>query len=128
MVTPAAGPTYTIQKAKAEDANYAVVGLPADAKLIAPAAANGAAEAFAALTFNDVRKNTATAKPTVKATVTRFDGKSIEFVGARDGDRAYLAAISGDAELTARLTGWEYEVPAWKFDQIFKPRDELLAK
>ncbi len=128
VVTPPTGEAYVVQKAKADEANYTIANLPAGAQLASPAAPNGIAEAFAGLTFNDVRKTTATAKPTARATVKRFDGKSLEFVGARDGDRTYLAAVSGDPAMLTRLQGWEYELPAWKFEQIFKPRAELLAK
>lgn len=32
------------------------------------------------------------------------------------------------SKANAQLTGWVYEIPAWKYDSIFKPIDELIKK
>ena len=32
------------------------------------------------------------------------------------------------SKANAQLTGWVYEIPAYKYDAIFKPVDELIKK
>jgi hypothetical protein len=32
------------------------------------------------------------------------------------------------SKANAQLTGWVYEIPAYKYDTIFKPLDELIKK
>jgi hypothetical protein len=123
-ITPVSGPNYTVKRERNDQPNLALVDIPAGAAVASPAAPNGAADALVALTFTDVRKASGTAA-TVKADYQLFDGKAFSLAGFREGDRAFIAA-SGAADLTQRLAGWEFEIPTWKFVQIFKPRADLL--
>jgi hypothetical protein len=96
--------------------------------------------------------------PTDVATYRTFDGQVIEFSGHRDGDKAFVAiaarrdpqlaaqfpkpaapdkaapaAAATPAEqtverLTARTQGVEFEIPAYKYDAIFKKPEDLLEK
>ena len=57
--------------------------------------------------------------------------------GQKDGDRHYVSVeprstakeTATEAQtLEARLKGWQYEIPAYKYDGLFKPLEELLKK
>ncbi|MEZ5473376.1 MAG: DUF4340 domain-containing protein [Steroidobacteraceae bacterium] len=129
-VVPAEGPAYTAARDRTGQADMVLVDLPKHAKLAAPDAANAATAALANLTFDDVQERDAIAKgATSRATYTFFDGRSLTIAGRRDAGQTYVAIVAAsDTELTERTKGWEFELPGWKFDQLFKPRAELLAK
>jgi hypothetical protein len=127
VVTPTEGPAYTAQRASAEDANLVLQDIPAGKAVASPAAANATADALAALTFDDVRKQSATSAAKARAEFKLFDGKAFALAGAREGERTYIA-VSGDGTIAGRLAGWEFEIPSWKYNQIFKPRAELLQQ
>jgi hypothetical protein len=87
-----------------------------------------------------------------------FDGAVLEFSGHRDGAKAYVAvAASRDSalaaqfpesppataakpavpakpadqtveKLAARAAGLQYEIPAYKYEALFKPQEDLLEK
>jgi hypothetical protein len=66
-----------------------------------------------------------------------FDGLAVELAGHKEGERHYLSGAArstakeaaAEAEkLNAKLAGWEFEIPAYKYDAIFKPLEELLAE
>ena len=64
-----------------------------------------------------------------------FDGLEITLTGRKDGPRSLIslavqssaAAGAGDAQqLSARVAGWEFQIPDYKYAAIFAPLDELL--
>jgi hypothetical protein len=66
-----------------------------------------------------------------------FDGLSIDVAGRKDGTRTLVSFTPGstaketEAEaqtLAARLKGWEFEIPSYKYDGLFRPLDDLLKK
>jgi len=66
-----------------------------------------------------------------------FDGLQIDLQGHQEGDQRFIAlttqASSKDHEeeartLNARFTGWEFEIPSYKYDALFRPLDDLLKK
>jgi hypothetical protein len=92
------------------------------------------------------------------ATWRTFDGQVIEIAGRRNGEKAFItvtahrdAALAAQfpapapaapaatpappkpstqtvERLTARVSGVEFEIPAYKYDALFKPQEELLEK
>ena len=62
---------------------------------------------------------------------------SVDVTGRKDGTRTLIsvAATSTDKAteaqaqaLAARTQGWEFEIPAYKYDAIFRPLEDLLQK
>lgn len=71
------------------------------------------------------------------ATFHTFDGLTLDLSGHQEGDQRFIAlaaqASSKDHEdeakaLNARLAGWEFEIPSYKYDSLFRPLDDLLKK
>jgi hypothetical protein len=100
----------------------------------------------------------AAATATDHATFRTFDGQVLDFSGHRDGAKAYVTVAASrdpalaaqfpenppDAKakpatpakpadqtvekLAARTAGLEYEIPAYKYEALFKPQEDLLEK
>jgi hypothetical protein len=131
---PAQGPAFTASRAKAEQNDFTVSPLPKGRELSSPGAADALAAALSSLNLDDVSK--APASPAAAHAVVRtFDGLEITLSGRKDGGRSLLtlsaqssaAAGAADAQqLDARLTGWEFQVPDYKYAAIFVALDELL--
>ena len=91
-----------------------------------------------ALTLDDVRKGGSTADPpAARATYQTFDGLEIELAGRKDGTHSLIAITASSTaketaaeaeQLAARLSGWEFEIPDYKYNAIFAPLEELLRK
>jgi hypothetical protein len=136
---PAQGAPYKAARDKAQDANFNVSPLPKGRALSSPAAADGLGAALSTLTLDDVHKAAAPAAGTAPAHATfrTFDGLQLELAGRKDGPHA-LVTISARSSapvtaaeaqtLTARLSGWEFEIPDYKYGLIFTPLEDLLAK
>jgi hypothetical protein len=113
--------------------------VPKGRSLSTSSAANGAASALASLVLDDVRrvpKEPADPRKLDTASFTTFDGLTLEVTGRKDGNRRFITARaeSGSKEtsteadsLNARLAGWEFEVPVYKYAVIFRPLEEMLA-
>jgi len=136
---PASGATYSVARDKKEQADFAVSPLPKGRELTSAAAAEPITTALGSLTLDDVRKGGgATAGPPAARAIYRtFDGLEVEVTGRKDGTHALIAITprstaketAAEAEqLAARLTGWEFEIPDYKYNAIFTPLEELLRK
>jgi Domain of unknown function (DUF4340) len=135
---PAQGPAFSASREKKDDANFTVAPLPKGRVLTGPAAAAPLTAGLSSLTLDDVHKGSAPADAQVSHAVFRtFDGLEVEVSGRKDGARALVAitarstAKETEAEaqkLNARLNGWEFEIPDYKYTAIFTPLEELLQK
>ncbi len=133
---PGTGAAFTASRAKAEQNDFTVSPLPKGRELASPQAANAMAAALSSLTLEDVSKAAAPADARPDRAVFRtFDGLEVSVSGRKDGARALisLSAQSGDAagaadaqRLSARLAGWEFQVPDYKYAAIFASLDDLL--
>jgi len=137
LVHPATGPSYTVTRASAQQANFTVPQVPKGRELMDPGAADPVASALAGLTLEDVRKAPATkpAPAPEHATFHTFDGLTLDVTGSKDGDRRFLAlhavadakATQAEAErIDSRWDGREVEVLGYKYDTFFRPLDQLL--
>jgi Domain of unknown function (DUF4340) len=135
---PAQGPAYVASREKKEQSNFTVGPLPKRRALTGPAAAEPLAASLASLALDDVRKVTSAgdAAP-AHAVFSTFDGLQLELSGRKDGthDLVLISARSSAKEsateadkLNARLNGWEFEIPDYKYSAIFTPLEELLQK
>jgi Domain of unknown function (DUF4340) len=84
----------------------------------------------------DAKTSTADVK-TDHAVFQTFDGLEVDVQGRKDGTRSLVTlnarstapATAVEAQrLNTRLTGWEFEIPDYKYTVIFTPLEELLQK
>ena len=135
---PAQGVAFTVAREKKEQNDFSVTPIPKGRELLNAAAAEPITTALGALTLDDVRKTPATGDaPAAHALYRTFDGLEVEVSGRKDGTHAFIALsarstspdTSAEAErLNARLSGWEFEVPDYKYSAIFSPLEDLLKK
>lgn len=144
-VKPATGPSYTATRDKKEDQDFKVTGLPKGRELSSPTAADPIAGSLAGLTLDDVRRagdppasaKQSPAAATEQVTFRTFDGLEVEVTGHKDGTRTFItltprsSAKETQAEaatLQRRLQGWDFQVPSYKYEGMFRPLEELLKK
>jgi len=135
---PASGAAFSATREKKEQSEFAVTPLPKGRELTGPAAAQPIAAALGTLTLDDVSKPGAPADTARSRAIYRtFDGLEVEVAGHKDGTRSLIAisarsttqdAAAEAQKLTARLGGWEFEIPDYKYQGIFTPLEELLKK
>jgi hypothetical protein len=140
-VTPASGPAYTVAREKKEQTDFTVSNVPKGRELSSPGAGNAVAAELVSLTLDDVRKASApadAAKPSgPSATFRTFDGLELQVNGQKDGEHHYISITprstaketATEAQtLQGHLKGWDYEIPGYKYDVLFKPLEEVLLK
>ena len=135
---PTQSGNFTVSRDKKEQADFAVNPLPKGRELTSAAAAEPITTALGSLTLDDVRKGGSAADPpAAHATYRTFDGLEVEVAGRKDGTHSLIAITAhstakettAEAEqLAARLNGWEFEIPDYKYNAIFTPLEELLKK
>jgi hypothetical protein len=129
-------PDYSIKRAAAGAASDFVVSpLPSGRKLADPAGPAAQAGALAGLQLDDVRK--AGAVPaTAQAIFQTRDGLSLTIAGIKDGELRYITVVASATvpaaqgraqDLNARVAGWEFELPGYRYDELFKPLEQLLV-
>ncbi len=135
---PAQGAAFTAVRAKKDEISFTVSPLPKGRQLTGPAAPEGIAGGLSQLTLEDVRK----AAPAPQAQLSHvsyltFDGLQLDLAGRRDGAHPLVTiAVSSTApgataeaqRLAALVSGWEFEIPDYKYTVIFTPLEELLQK
>jgi len=66
-----------------------------------------------------------------------FDGLELDIVGRKDGARTFVIlspqSTSKESQpeaekIAARVKGWEFEIPSYKYDAFFRPIEDLLKK
>lgn len=135
---PAQGAAFSASREKKQDTHFTVTPLPKGRELTGPGAADGIPAALSALTLDDVHRGSAPAEARLAhALFHTFDGLDLDVAGRKDGTRS-LVAISARAagkeaqaeadKINARLAGWEFDVPEYKYTAIFTPLEELLKK
>jgi hypothetical protein len=135
---PAQGPSYTVVREKKEQNDFTVSPLPKGRELTSAAAAEPITTALGSLTLDDVRKaDPKTDPPAARALYRTFDGLELEVSGRKDSTHSLIGIsarstgqdTAAEAErLTARLTGWEFEIPDYKYTAMFSPLEDLLRK
>ena len=135
---PAQGPAYTVTREKKEQPDFTVPEVPKGRELSNPTAADPIAGSLGSVSLDDVQHVPATPPAGVShAIFTTFDGLKIDVAGRKDGSRTLVSftpsstAKETEAEakaLQTRLNGWEFEIPSYKYDGMFRPLDDLLKK
>ena len=128
---PQGGPDYTIKRTGTD---FAVTPIPKGRLLGDPAAAGSQVGALAGLQLDDVRKAGTQAAVAHAIYLTR-DGLTLTLAGIQQAEQRYVTiAVSGSSpaaqmqarDLNARLAGWEFEVPGYRYDSLFRPLEPLL--
>ena len=142
-IEPQDGPAYNIRRAAAgAAADYVLTPLPKGRELADAATLAAQIGALAGLQLDDVRK-AGSAPAVAHASFLTRDGLLLELSGTRDAEQRLVAIVasapsSGAAvggapaavararDLNARLSGWQFEVPAYRYDALFRPLEPLL--
>jgi len=135
---PAPGAAFSVSRAKKDDAHFGVSPLPKGRELNGPGAADGIPAALSALTLDDAHKVSGPSDPhAARAVFHTFDGLELEVSGRKDGTRSLISlnARGNTAEahteadkINARVGGWEFDVPEYRYTAIFTPLEELMKK
>jgi hypothetical protein len=134
---PPKGAGFSVSRDKKTQADFTVHGIPRGRELAGADAADSMGSALANLTLTDVRK--AATPPTgtdlSHAVFKTFDGLEIEVSGYKENNNDYLDVSaratekSADAEaqqINSRVQGWEYEIPDYRYVEVFQPLEGLL--
>ncbi len=116
---------------------YKLAGMPEGKKLKSDYTLEDLVNAFARVEMEDVRKPVAppTGAPAPQvATYEMEDGSKITMRIVSDGEQRWAtveASGQGDAKaaidkINARANGWQFRLPGWKFEQIFKKQADLV--
>jgi hypothetical protein len=136
---PQNGPDYSIKRAAAgATPEYVVSTIPKGRELTDASAPAAQAGALAGLQLDDVRK-AGTVAAVAHASFHTRDGLVLAIAGIQDAEQRYItvvaapeasaaspAALSSARDLNARLSGWEFEIPGYRYDTLFRPLEQLL--
>jgi Domain of unknown function (DUF4340) len=134
---PAKGPGFSAARTKNTQADFTVHGIPRGRELTGPDAADTLGSALSSLTLTDVRK---AATPPAGAALSHavfktFDGLEIDVSGYEVAKNHYIdvsvraTAPSADAQarqINSRVQGWDYDIPDYRYEEIFPSLDSLL--
>ncbi|MGO9945984.1 MAG: DUF4340 domain-containing protein [Steroidobacteraceae bacterium] len=126
---PATASSANTTNTAAPASTFELTGVPrgrkaADSQQLAPSPTT-----FGTLTADDVAAagDLDFSKPSI-VTVTMSDGNIVTFTGATIGDKRWIqVTATKDAALTAKTAGRSFEIPAYRFEAIFKPLEQLLV-
>jgi hypothetical protein len=137
LVEPATGPSYTAARAAPQQSDFKVAPLPKGRELSSTSAASELGGALAALQADDVRRAPAAAAKHDHAVMRTFNGLELDISGVVEGEHHFISVLArasakeAQAEADAinqRLQGWQVEIPAYKYQALFRPVEDLLKK
>jgi hypothetical protein len=134
-VHPQTGPDYAVSRSPPGALpEFVISPIPKGRELADAAAQAPQAGALAALQLDDVRK-AGTAAGVAHASVHTRDGLVLAITGYQEAEQRYVnfqvttdvpAAQPRARDLNARLAGWEFEIPSYRYDALFQPLEQLL--
>jgi hypothetical protein len=139
-VEPAAGPAYMATRDAAQQSDYKVTPIPKGRELSSSSAANEVGSSFVALQADDVRRAPPAASGAAKpdhAIFRTFNGLELDVTGLVEGEHHFIALLARstakDAQaeadaLNKRFQGWQLQIPAYKYQAMFRPLEDLLKK
>ena len=149
------GPAWRALRAGPDAAHFDVPGLPSGRELKQLAAADGAAGVLAGLNFEELRRDGGGPGHARRdrAVVKSFDGLVVTLEGWAEGEQRWItiatridaaaaprspaaaavppaAGVLRGQEEALRIErtthGWQYRVPGYRYDSIFRKRDDVL--
>jgi Domain of unknown function (DUF4340) len=131
------GPGFSASRDNKTQADFTVHGIPRGRELSGADAGDSMGSALSALTLTDVSK--AAAPPNgaglSHAVFKTFDGLEIDVSGYKQANSGYIEvsaraadkAVAAEAQqINSRVQGWDYQVPDYRYDEIFPALDGLL--
>jgi hypothetical protein len=144
-IEPGTGPSYTATREAAQQ-DFKVTPIPKGRELSSSSAASELGSAFSSLQADDVRRapaapaagaaGAAGAKPD-HAVFRTFNGLELDVTGFVEGEHHFIALVARStakdsqaeaASINQRLQGWQFEIPSYKYQPMFRPLEELLKK
>ncbi len=125
---PAAGAAYALHRLNPADNTFSLDGVPAGRKAKDGHALAPSPSMLTGLNAEDVAAaNTIDFASPTQVTVTLTDGKVLTLIGAAVADKHWIQVTSNkDADLTAKTQGRAFEIASYRYDEIFKPLEQLL--
>jgi hypothetical protein len=139
-IESAAGPAYAATRLSPQQSDYQVAPVPKGRELSSAGAANGLGSALVALEADDVRRAPAPTSDAAKpdhAIFRTFNGLELDVTGHLESTHHYITLRArstvkesqAEAEaINARLGGWQFELPSYKYEAMFTPLEQLLKK
>ncbi|HEY1889051.1 MAG TPA: DUF4340 domain-containing protein [Steroidobacteraceae bacterium] len=134
---PAKGSGFNVSRDRKTQADFTVHGVPRGRELTGGDAADPMGSALSSLTLTDVRK--AAAPPNGSdlshAVFRTFDGLEIDLSGYEQAGNGYVdvsahatdkSAAAEAQQINSRVRGWDYEIPGYRYEEIFQAMDGLL--
>jgi hypothetical protein len=125
---PAAGAVFTLHRLNPADDTFSLDGVPAGRKAKDGHALAPPSSMLTGLNAEDVAAaNTIDFASPTRVIVTLTDGKVLTLVGTVVSDKHWIQVTSNkDADLTAKTQGRAFEIASYRYDEIFKPLEQLL--
>jgi len=125
---PAAGPMFSLHRLNPADNSFSLEGVPAGRKAKDGHALAPSPSLLTGLNAEDVAAaGTIDFSSPSQVVVTLTDGKALTLIGAAVADKHWIQLKpSQDADLTAKTAGRAFEIASYRYDEIFKPLEQLL--
>jgi len=125
---PATGAMSALRRLNPADNTFSLDGVPAGRKAKDGHALAPSPSMLTGLNAEDVAASSAvdfTAPFQVIVTLT--DGKVLTLIGTAVGDKHWIQITTNkDADLTAKTQGRAFEIASYRYDEIFRPLEQLL--
>ena len=139
-INVAGEPQLVIEREAGKPANkdgYKLLGMPEGKKLKSEYALEDMVNAFARVELEDVRRPVAppadAPAPNTASYATETGAKFTLKVRSEGDQRWAVVEATGEGDgkdvadkVNARTAGWEFRLPSWKYDQIFKKQADLV--
>jgi hypothetical protein len=125
---PAAGLRFTLHRLNPADDAFSLDGVPAGRKAKDGHALAPSPSMLTGLNAEDVAAaNTIDFASPTQVMVTLTDGKVLTLIGTVASDKHWIQVTSNkDADLTAKTQGRAFEIASYRYDEIFRPLEQLL--
>ncbi|HLZ98379.1 MAG TPA: DUF4340 domain-containing protein [Steroidobacteraceae bacterium] len=125
---PAAGAAFTLHRLTPADNTFSLDGVPPGRKAKDGHALAPSPSLLTGLNAEDVAAaSTLNFASPAQVTVTLTDGKILTLTGTVAGDKHWIQVTSNkDAVLNAKTRGRAFEIASYRYDEIFKPLEQLL--
>jgi hypothetical protein len=125
---PAAGAVFALHRLNPADNSFSLDGVPAGRKAKDGHALAPSPSMLTGLNAEDVAAtNTIDFASPTRVVVTLTDGKVLTLIGTVVSDKHWIQVASNkDADLTAKTQGRAFEIASYRYDEIFKPLEQLL--
>ena len=134
---PPKAPAFSASRANRTQPDFTVHDVPHGRELTGTDAADTMGSALSSLTLTDVQKTATPPRGTAlsHAVFKTFDGLQVDVSGYKQASNGYIevsaratdkSAAAEAQQINARVNGWRYVIPDYRYDEIFQSMDGLL--